>query len=786
MSTSIVPPVASLLKSIESGIKLAKRTARFADSAREEQTRVILESSRTLQSILQTNAKAIIDAYAESSEICGQELFSKALSEDHLRIKLFDRIEGCLDFDEESFEVDAYTNLGKEVQQCRETCIRIFSALRDNHLQASFQGFQQPAQRRYVLPKPERRAFPFSPDDIGPWIAESSSHSAGPNDLIQRASLEASPISPRSILDETDIVPYIPKEIVQSRIAENEAFLERRRQSRVLFQNELRKSVGSLETRNSEISITDSRLSRSSSSTYDSLVTRKRSQGQYSHATRSSVASSDRYSKSPGGQEISSPRSPPVNPAAERRTSDNIGSWGSSGVSLSSTLRVPGFGAGIEPGLEVLTAVGSDNEKMLVGEDVIFNQSKSPVSMNTAGYPISHDSSFFRLGGFCDGATSTLRGQSGFKIVKKPSGIYGSINSARCVTCSYEVALELVEKDRLLSRDGIYGNCGIRWRQRFLWKSHIKTNSIDEPFYAVGNPRPPYEILNISSQDKNKTIEEHDATVFFSVKKLFQHLARHSRPLPDVPGVTTIYGHQDPNIVDFDIHFTSLIPLSSQFSISDIASKLSNRPAAQSTTTFNPKAPTGKNYRDPDGNVSLQFAAGARIVGIAYPDRYGGAWATGYHDGDRGSFPADKITLQIPEKDEVLMNSTSSLNAMAKWDFKPKDAKDGRWLKFSKGDRITMIGYRFIDQWCWSGQNTKGKWGLFPAAFVRDLQDSAGSLPPLGPSRSSSSKSAFSSIMSMTRNKSKHERSGSVKSTGSGGPQSPQSLEIGRFHGWKS
>ncbi|CAG8979504.1 hypothetical protein HYALB_00013297 [Hymenoscyphus albidus] len=782
MSTSIVPPVASLLKSIESGIKLAKRTARFADSARQEQTRVILESSPTLQSILQANAKAIIDAYAESSEICGQEFFSRALSEDQviqaqfkdLRIKLFDRIEGCWDFDEESFEVDAYTNLGKEVQQCRETCVRIFSTLRDNHFQASFQGVQQPAQRRHGPPKPERRAFPFSPDDIGPWIAESSSHS-GPNDLTQRASFEASPISPRSILDETDIVPYIPKEIVQSRIAENEAFLERRRQSRVLFQNELRKSVGSLETRNSEISITDSRLSRSSSSTYDSLVTRKRIQGQYSHATRSSVASSDRYSKSPGGQELSSPRSPPANPAAERRTSDNIGSWGSSGVSLSSTLRVPGFGAGIEPGLEVLTAVGSDNEKMLVGEDVIFNQSKLPVSMNTAGSPISHDASFFRLGGFCEGATSTLRGQTGFKVVKKPSGIYGSINSARCVTCSYEVALELVEKDKLLSRDGIYGNCGIRWRQRFLWKSHIKTNSIDEPFYAC-----------VFCIQENKTIEEHDATVFFSVKKLFQHLARHSRPLPDVPGVITIYGHQDPNIVDFDIHLTSFILLASQFSISDIASKLSNRPAAQSTATFNPKAPTGKNYRDPDGNVSLQFAAGARIVGITYPDRYGGAWATGYHDGDRGSFPADKISLQIPGKDEVLMNSTSTLNAMAKWDFKPKDAKDGRWLKFSKGDRINMIDYRFIDQWCWSGQNTKGKWGLFPAAFVRDLQDSAGSLPQLGPSRSSSSKSAFSSIMSMTRNKSRHERSGSVKSTGSGGPQSPQSLETGRFHGWKS
>lgn len=135
------------------------------------------------------------------------------------------------------------------------------------------------------------------------------------------------------------------------------------------------------------------------------------------------------------------------------------------------------------------------------------------------------------------------------------------------------------------------------------------------------------------------------------------------------------------------------------------------------------------------------------------------------------------------------MNSQGSLTAIAKWDFKPKDAKDGRWLKFSKGDRITTIGYRFVDQWCWSGQTSKGKYGLFPSAFVRDLQDSATTLPRPGTARSSNSKSAFSSIMpslSMSRNKSKHERSGSVKSTGSSSGPSPQSMESGRFHGWKS
>ena len=68
------------------------------------------------------------------------------------------------------------------------------------------------------------------------------------------------------------------------------------------------------------------------------------------------------------------------------------------------------------------------------------------------------------------------------------------------------------------------------------------------------------------------------------------------------------------------------------------------------------------------------------------------------------------------------MNAQSTLIAYAKWDFKPKDAKEGGWLKFSKGDRISAVGYTFKDQWCWSGQTSKGKWGLFPASFVEDLQ----------------------------------------------------------------
>lgn len=258
---------------------------------------------------------------------------------------------------------------------------------------------------------------------------------------------------------------------------------------------------------------------------------------------------------------------------------------------------------------------------------------------------------------------------------------------------------------------GIYGNSGIRWRQKFIWKCHVKTNSVEEPIYAC-----------IFCIEEHKTVEEHDATVFFSVNSLFRHLATHSQPLPHIPGIDTIYGKQPPTVIDFDIHFTTSVPKFSEFSMTEIATKVATRPSAYAITTHHPK--TIRNIsRDPDGNQTLHFAAGARIVGITFPEHFGGQWCIGYHNGERGSFPASAIVLELPLREDVLMNAQSTLIAYAKWDFKPKDAKDGGWLKFSKGEKISAVGFTFQDQWCWSGQTSKGKWGLFPAAFMENLQE---------------------------------------------------------------
>jgi hypothetical protein len=366
------------------------------------------------------------------------------------------------------------------------------------------------------------------------------------------SSLTQTPVTelPRTTFSVADAkpLPLIPKEVVHSRINTNDQFLEKRRQSRILFQEELRKmslssttsiyspaSVYSpatpatmyspIEDRRvegnraseafSEDSIPEysvasstknSRLSRNSSSGYDSLMTRQRSQGQFSQGTRSSATSSvqhDRYVQSQENRDSLSHTSLPASPLADRRMSDNIDSWAAplkpptyrqqsydqiasseqgliaspprigdvrsdditkwipastsqlqkintheitsspeynsqSGTPQdarrtsgnigswgppSSTARALGYGAGIESGLEVVMDIDHDNEKMVVSQEEMphFVQPTSTASTKSIDCPITHDTSFYRFGGFCDGAKSMIRGETGFKVVKRPS-----------------------------------------------------------------------------------------------------------------------------------------------------------------------------------------------------------------------------------------------------------------------------------------------------------------------------------------------------------------------------
>jgi hypothetical protein len=234
-------------------------------------------------------------------------------------------------------------------------------------------------------------------------------------------------------------------------------------------------------------------------------------------------------------------------------------------------------------------------------------------------------------------------------------------------------------------------------------------------------------------------------------------------------------------MLDFDIHFTTAEPKLPQWNMAEIYAKVATRPSAHATITHHPLKNTARTYRDPDGSETLHFAVGAKIVGITFPDRFSGQWCVGYHDGERASFPAANIMLEMPPKEDLLMNPQSSLVVVAKWDFKPKDAtKDGGWLKFSKGDKLTCIGYTFQDQWCWSGQTSKGKWGIFPASFVESLQE-GGKLTPASPSNSSMRGLSFSGRMpsfALKKKGSKTERAGSVRGTTSSGSNSAGNVAV--------
>jgi len=257
----------------------------------------------------------------------------------------------------------------------------------------------------------------------------------------------------------------IPKEIVHSRINANEEFLERRRQSRIMFNNELRFSVVSSisENRASEVfsdgpmsplipspgastSPLEGRGFRSNLNGYDVPMTRQRSQGQASQGTRSSRTSSMLHERqspvqrhgsedsifglraapaSPAAIETQGPGSSgnielwtPVTTTLSPATGENCQNWGP----IAATLKVPGFGSGVESGLEPATHIDYDNEKIVVNDpEAGLNQPTAILSITSMDYPIRPDSSFSKFGGFCEGAKALTRGETGFKIVKRPA-----------------------------------------------------------------------------------------------------------------------------------------------------------------------------------------------------------------------------------------------------------------------------------------------------------------------------------------------------------------------------
>ncbi|KAI1853256.1 hypothetical protein JX266_001962 [Neoarthrinium moseri] len=337
---------------------------------------------------------------------------------------------------------------------------------------------------------------------------------------------------------------------------------------------------------------------------------------------------------------------------------------------------------------------------------------------------IGPHSSFYQLKGFCKGAQEVMGGDLGFKKIRKPVGGFSHTTVAKCTSCLYELDYSVVEKDLKNEPSGNFTSNNVGFRLRILQKSHLPVRHIEEQIYGC-----------MFCIHEGRTLDESDATVFFSQKQLFAHMARHPRPLPAIPGVTIVEGPEIPRIYqnNFDLHFPNP-PMQSV--MSGIAREVGKLPTAVATETR--RNAHGILRSPPDRGGVLQFAVGAKIVGIEFPAKYEGKWGIGWHDGVRAAFEAESVHLDAPPKSETRMQGTSSMQATVRWNWSQKG--EGNWLKLNKGDVVKNISWTYSDHWCWSGTSGKG-WGIFPQShlephsvkIVRPDTDSISSSEKKGP-----------------------------------------------------
>lgn len=228
-----------------------------------------------------------------------------------------------------------------------------------------------------------------------------------------------------------------------------------------------------------------------------------------------------------------------------------------------------------------------------------------------------------------------------------------------------------------MTEEGNLSKDGIKYRIRFLQKSHLPAKRPDDVHYGC-----------VFCIHQGHTLDMSDATVFFTTKALFSHLARHPRPLPKVPGVTVVEEAEMPEHLrnDYDIHFPNP-PVA--------------HPAHENRDDIIHR-PTGIAKRDArrcygqkqlyDRSLALELDKGARITGIKWPANHKGEWIFAWHDGVYASVPMELIQLDFPPATEMKMGGTSYVCAKARWKFGHKDKETGQWLKFDKHDPITNIG----------------------------------------------------------------------------------------------
>lgn len=569
MADEFVPPVRVLLKAIDTGIKVGNRINGFAGSVPAEQAQQILEHAPNLIKSLEQSSQAVRDAYKHNVQACG-EPFTKGLVEDSkslctcacaltddcleaiqkrlkdIKNEIRDKIDE-IDEDAEPFDSEPFLEVEEQAERCVRDCLKVFTALRDklgpiavvqppkdDRSQLPSMARREPSLRKLVPLRgdsptlapanlrpqasfeSERSALvPEPPKPKSPWAIDNSAQYG------MGAAWSQTAASPTQRKVSRDISPstaasqprLIPQEHVDYRMRANDEWLERRRHSRMIFQEELRKSIvsiGSIEEHIDEITIdgphelpaqssprspdvggftspvspngneslrpgfksSDSQetyftgTGRDSSPTlgnysvqrpssngselqyeyasgsgqaaspfggprsgltndYTDMMERQRSQGQAPQArtsTTSSLMNSPQLGRQDGHNSFQVGQSGALSPPlSDHRSSSKAGDWSDLEATHVPTVRFPLNAHGIPAGLEVVTNIDYDNEKMAVTEDTARYSHPTPTtSMKSVDFPMRHDTSFYKFKGFCEGAKAVLRGENGFKTVKRP------------------------------------------------------------------------------------------------------------------------------------------------------------------------------------------------------------------------------------------------------------------------------------------------------------------------------------------------------------------------------
>ncbi|SPQ25340.1 c072eb4d-7147-47d1-99f8-fcc1fd18cc88 [Thermothielavioides terrestris] len=377
-------------------------------------------------------------------------------------------------------------------------------------------------------------------------------------------------------------------------------------------------------------------------------------------------------------------------------------------------LSLPSAAAEIDQGL-----MASEDWKTVISEPNSSSRALHSVSSREPDCSIGPKSSLYQMKGFCEGAQAFKQGGH-LQGVKKVQGYVAGVTTqtGKCISCGYAHQYNELSLDVNWDPKANFSSSKVRFRIRFLYKSHLVTERLPEAYYGC-----------LFCAQTGSVVREGDATVFPDSDALFRHLARHPQPLPEVPGVTVLYGKEfapdDQRLNDFDVHF--LEPPDADLGIpTHLAAEIARLPVATATKMHVQRYGEKKLPR-PDGVSEkglLQFFIGARIVGVEFPVRWGGKWARGWHDGQWGAFPAKCIELEKPRRNETppLMTQAAgatTVSVVTRWKWDPRDAADKGWLAFDKGETITNVGWIDREHWCWSGTNRKGQLGLFPRSHVQ-------------------------------------------------------------------